>query len=92
MHQGVQRPHYTHTAASGSGNSGMQTIPQSINPGGSEGGEEEAIRPTRDVPDSDGLVERGRGHQVLRGMELGTHHIVVVPRQNTAEELQHRAK
>ena len=85
MHQGVQRPHYTHTAASGSGNSDYTTEHQ---PWGGEG----AIRLTRDVPDSDGLVERGRGHQVLRGMELGTHHIVVVPRQNTAEELQHSAK
>lgn len=38
---------------------------------------------TRYVPDADGLVQRGRGHQILSGMELGTHHIVVVPRQDT---------
>ena len=40
---------------------------------------------TRDVPDAYGLVQRGRGHQILSGMELGTHHIVVVPRQDTGQ-------
>ena len=36
----------------------------------------------RDVPDPDGLVQRGRGHQVLRGVELGAHHVVAVTRQH----------
>lgn len=33
---------------------------------------------TRDVPDADRLVERGGGNEVLGGMELGAHNIVVV--------------
>ena len=32
----------------------------------------------RDVPDADGLVERGRDNQVLGGVELGAHDEVVV--------------
>lgn len=33
----------------------------------------------RDVPDADGLVDRGTHYKVLTRMELGTHHVVIVP-------------
>ena len=36
----------------------------------------------RDVPDPDSLVQTGADHQVLAGVELGAHHVVVVPRQH----------
>ena len=35
------------------------------------------------VPDPDRLIEGGRDHQVLGGMEAGAHDVVVVPRQDT---------
>ena len=35
-----------------------------------------------DVPDPDGLVEAGGDDHVLAGVELGAHHVVVVPRQH----------
>ena len=35
-----------------------------------------------DVPDPDCLVEAGGDDHVLAGVELGAHHVVVVPRQH----------
>ena len=35
-----------------------------------------------DVPDPDGLVEAGGDDHVLAGVELGAHHVVVVPGQH----------
>ena len=35
--------------------------------------------PTRDVPNPDGLVEGGGDEEVLGGVELGAHDVVVVP-------------
>ena len=40
---------------------------------------------TSDVPDAHSLVKRGGCYQVLREVELCTHHIVVVASQNTTE-------
>ena len=37
----------------------------------------------RDVPDAYGLVEGGGGHQVLGGVELGTHDVMVMASQHT---------
>lgn len=36
-----------------------------------------------DVPDADGLVQGGGGNEVFGGMELSTHHIVVVAGHST---------
>ena len=36
----------------------------------------------RDVPDPDSLVKGGRHHHVLARVELGAHHVVVVPSQH----------
>lgn len=38
---------------------------------------------TGNIPHSHGLVQTGRHHQVLRWVELGTHHIVVMASQHT---------
>ena len=39
----------------------------------------------RHVPDTNSLVERGRGNEVLTRVKLSTHHIVVVTSQDTRE-------
>ena len=45
---------------------------------------------SRHVPDTNGLIERGRSNKVLTGVELSTHHIVVVPSQDTGGERQRK--
>lgn len=41
---------------------------------------------TRDIPHSHGLVQTGWHHQILRWMELGAHHIVIMASQHTVDE------
>lgn len=38
---------------------------------------------TGDIPHAHSLVQTGRHHQVLRRMELGAHHIVIMASQHT---------
>ena len=41
---------------------------------------------TRDIPDPHSLVQGGRHNQVLRGVEMGAHHVVAVARQNAEDK------
>lgn len=46
---------------------------------------------TRNIPHSHGLVQTGGHHQVLRWVELGTHHIVIMAGQHTVDEEEIRS-
>lgn len=41
---------------------------------------------TRDIPHSHGLVQTGWHHQILGGVELGAHHVVIVAGQHTVDD------
>lgn len=36
---------------------------------------------TRDIPDADSLIQRSGHDDVLRGVELGTHYVMIMPGQ-----------
>lgn len=41
---------------------------------------------TRNIPHSHCLVQTGRHHQVLGGVELGAHHVMIMSGQHTVDE------
>jgi hypothetical protein len=56
--------------------------PKTCGSGGSGSGSATLLSGHNTVPVPDGLIEAGRDDEILGGMELGAHHVVVVARQH----------